>query len=137
MSRTTRVLVTGSREWPDRQMVWDELTDAYENQFSGSEKFIVVHGGARGVDRMAGQWCWRNNERVNVRQEIHGAKWHENGVFVPSAGHQRNQRMVNLGADLVLAFIYNNSPGATGCMRAAMRAGLDVRVLRINSEESK
>jgi hypothetical protein len=40
----------------------------------------------------------------------------------------RNQHMVSLGADLCLAFIANNSPGATGCMKMAHRAGIPVEL---------
>jgi hypothetical protein len=136
MNSKIRVLVTGSRIGVGRQVVCNELTDVYENQFSGSEEFTVVHGGASGVDTYASNWAfWMRRLGHNVRTETHLAQWRQDGVYVPSAGHQRNQKMVDLGADLVLCFIYNNSAGATGCMRAAMRAGLEVRVLRIDDQE--
>jgi hypothetical protein len=132
-----RVLVTGSRDWPDERVVWNELDDAYENRFSRGE-MIIVHGGAKGADWMAHRWARISHEGgLLVRQEVHPARWHQNGAFVRSAGHQRNVRMVELGADLVLCFIRNHSAGATGCMRAAMKAGLEVRVVRIDDEESK
>lgn len=134
MNSTIRILVTGSREGVDRKAVWAELDDVYETWVSQADEFIVVHGGARGVDRFAGDWCKRH-ENDGVTQEIHEPHWEQGGAYVPSAGHQRNQKMVNLGADLVLAFVHNNSAGATGCMRAAMKAGLEVRVLRTNDQE--
>lgn len=134
---SARVLVTGSRDWPDQKMVWDELDDAYENRFSGAHPFVVVQGMAKGADQMAAAWAHgkRRDGALSIFSEGHPANWRPDGVFVPSAGHQRNKRMVDLGADLVLAFIRNKSAGATGCMRYAMKAGLDVRVLRIDDQE--
>jgi hypothetical protein len=35
------------------------------------------------------------------------------------AGHKRNRRMVDSGAHLCLAFIRQNSAGATGCAKLA------------------
>lgn len=135
---TARVLVTGSRLGVEARTVWRELDDAYENRFSGN-RLVVVQGGAAGADSMAIAWAiGRATQGWDVTYETHRAFWQQDGVFVPSAGHQRNQRMVDMGADLVLAFVHNNSAGASGCMRAAMKAGLEVRVLRTwDIEESK
>lgn len=134
-TRLARVLVTGSRDWPDQKKVWDELDEAYENRFS-HRGMIVVQGMAKGADSMAQAWAHgKRRDGWKVYSEGHPAQWRPGGVFVPSAGHQRNQRMVDLGADLVLAFIRNESAGATGCLRYAMRQGLEVRVLRIDDQE--
>jgi hypothetical protein len=43
--------------------------------------------------------------------------------------------MVDNGAAVVLAFIKDDSPGATGCANVARRAGLDVLYYRIYTEE--
>lgn len=60
--------------------------------------------------------------------EEHLADWDEHGL---AAGIVRNQLMVDLGADIMLAFIRNNSPGATHCLKAAQTAGLDTRVFTL------
>lgn len=136
MNSTTRVLVTGSRLGITQTAVWNELDDLYETQVSHGG-FVVVHGGAAGADAYANTWAWnmRRLGNFDVRVEVYPAQWRREGVYIPGAGHERNQKMVDLGADLVLAFIHNNSAGATGCMRMAMKAGLEVRVLRTNDQE--
>lgn len=130
-----RVGVTGSRDWADQAAVWAALDEVHA--MVGSGFLIVVHGGARGVDQMAMAWVRgrRRDGDLNIYHEMHPAQWRQNGVFVKAAGHQRNQMMVNKGADLWLAFIRNNSPGATGCLRMVERAGIPVRLHRINDQE--
>lgn len=124
-----RILVTGSRTWTNEQMMRNELVRAYRelNGDRGDLRDIVlVHGGAAGADTMAGQIWW--SARLPV--EVHEAKWKTNGVYFAGAGRARNQKMVDLGADLCLAFIKNNSRGASHCAQAAEDAGIPVRIFR-------
>lgn len=132
-----RLLVTGSRNWPDQERVWQALDLAYENKPLHSRVFIVVHGGARGVDLMAMAWVRgkRRDGALDIFHEMHQAQWKQGGKFVKAAGHQRNQRMVDAGADAYIAFIRNDSPGATGCARMAHHAGIPGTVHRINDQE--
>jgi hypothetical protein len=136
MNSMNRILVTGSRVGVEQKAVWDELDDLYETRVS-TGPFVVVHGGAAGADTHANNWAWKKRREGNfdVNIEVYPARWRPEGVYIPSAGHERNQKMVDLGADVVLAFIHNNSAGATGCMRMAMKAGLQVQVLRTNDQE--
>lgn len=138
-----RVLITGSRDWPDQERLWQALDLVYE-QFLAERKterkglFMVVHGGAQGADRMAMAWVRgkRRDGELNIYHEMHPVQWNQNGKFVKAAGHQRNQRMVDKGATLALAFIRNNSPGATGCLKMIDRAGIPSQVHRINDQEA-
>jgi YspA, cpYpsA-related SLOG family len=132
-----RVLVTGSRDWPDQAALWSALDEVFENRTSRQGIFLVVHGGAKGADTMARLWASgrRRDGELSIYHEMHQAQWMQNGQFVKAAGHQRNQRMVDKGADLALAFIRNNSPGASGCARMAEKAGIPVTYYRINDQE--
>lgn len=131
-----RILVTGSRDWLDQNAVWAALDEAYENHVRG-EIFLVVHGGAKGADTMARAWASRRRRdgALNIYHEQHSAQWIQEGKFVKAAGHQRNQRMVDRGADLALAFIRNNSPGATGCLQMILRAKIPVEIHSITDQE--
>lgn len=113
-----RILVTGSRSWPFPEMVWRKL-DAYYEQSGGN--LTLVHGACpSGADAQADEWAAAHPD---VAVERYYADWATYGKW---AGPRRNQLMVNLGADVCLAFILNGSRGASGCMRMAMDARITV-----------
>lgn len=110
--RVFRVIVTGSRDWQDWRVVWDALTD-----LRLQKPLVVVHGGCpTGADRFADDWC---KQTWTVKQVIK-ADW----SLGRRAGPIRNREMVDLGADICLAFIRNGSRGASGTARLAEAAGI-------------
>lgn len=116
---TKRVLITGSRNW-DRPEV---IAYALGHALGEIGPFILVHGDARGADKMAAQI----HESYGFTSEPHPANWESLGK---RAGFVRNSEMVDLGADLCLAFIKDNSKGATMCADLAEQAGIPVRRFR-------
>lgn len=123
-----RVLVTGSRGWPDPWDVWNDLRILYGNS---DGPMTVVHGACpKGADLFAALWCTQaRKEGLDVIEERHPAKWHRpDGSLNKGAGFQRNQEMVNLGADVLLAYIWQNSRGATHTKECAGWAGMDMVV---------
>lgn len=126
-----RVLITGSREWIHADTLYKAM-DVVLNALGPDEPLVLVHGGARGADFFAGYWArqWKNAGK-DVTVEVHPARWSEHGN---AAGPIRNQQMVDAGADLVLAFIRDNSPGASHLVRQARKAGIPVREYRENTE---
>ena len=107
------VLVCGGRTFHDRNRLWRAL-DALGPS-------TVVHGGARGADRLAGAWA----RSRGVVERVYPARWNEEGK---AAGVLRNQRMLDSERiDEVLA-----CPGGRGTadmVSRAMRAGVCVRRL--------
>ncbi|MEO3922676.1 DUF2493 domain-containing protein [Micromonosporaceae bacterium B7E4] len=101
-----RVIVTGSRSWKDFDAVTTALDEmARAARQAGYSGVTVVHGGAKGADTSAGLWA---SDRARcgwpVVAEVYavaGEDWRRHGQ---RAGHLRNQRMVELGADVCLAF---------------------------------
>lgn len=116
-----RLLITGSRTWPDEAKVAYEMGLAIGELSQGGEPIIVVHGGASGADQMADLIARSYGYPV----EVHRPEWRPYGIYNPQAGHQRNQRMVDAGVDMCLAFIHNNSAGATDCARRVFEAAID------------
>lgn len=107
------------------QVMRNALIEAYRDLNTFGD-VTLVHGGAAGADTMAGE-IWLSGK---LPVEVHKAEWRAHGVYNPHAGVGRNQKMVSLGADLCLAFIHNNSRGATDCAARAEKAGIPVRYYR-------
>lgn len=127
MPNDGRILVTGSRDWEDAATLNEALRlAAYEFQ-AHRLGLIVVHGGCpTGADLMAHNWIEAHPMLafyVPVIEEVHRPDW----VQGASAGPWRNRRMVDRGADVCLAFIRNNSRGATHCAEYAENSGIEVR----------
>lgn len=117
---TPRVLVTGSRAWTDEAAVRTALTKAWRVL---GRPFVLVHGGCpTGVDRIAADWAIEHH-CAYITAERHPADWKTHGK---AAGPIRNAEMVNLGADVCLAFPLGESHGTRGCMALAEKAGIPV-----------
>lgn len=117
---THRILVTGSRDWLDTAMVWQALAEAVRDLPADREVVLVSGACPRGADALAEDW----GRKYGATVEQHPANWSLEGK---RAGFIRNARMVNLGADVCLAFIRNGSRGASHTARLAEEAGIETR----------
>ena len=123
-----RLLIAGSRTWSDPWLMVGALNRALEH-LGGSP--TLIQGTANGADSMAAQ-LWSDAGRP---VESHPAEWgqhspecspaHHGQPRCKSAGFRRNARMVELGADLCIAFIVGASKGASMTARMAERAGIE------------
>jgi YspA, cpYpsA-related SLOG family len=143
--RPRRILVTGSRDWMDRYTIAQELvryiTENAEMLVDShgfpvtwdTEGWVIVHGDCpTGADHYADDWGYGNLVQV----EPHPAQWRRYGK---AAGFRRNVEMVDLGADVCLAFINpctkrdcpqpqpHGSHGTTMCAALAETAGIETR----------
>ena len=112
-----RILITGSRNWNDRQAIRDAIAEHAEPAWD----VTVIHGCAPGADEHAN---WVALE-LGLGIEAHPAQWSQHGK---KAGPIRNQQMVDAGADICLAFPLGTSVGAWDCVRRAKAAGIPVKV---------
>ena len=87
----TRVLVTGSVRWRDRQMIEHALAE-----WAANGPIDVITGMASGADAIARAWAARTG--VACRAEPLGE-----GTY-PVPMHAYNERMLSWGPDVVLAF---------------------------------
>jgi hypothetical protein len=121
-----RLLVTGSRSFDDAQTIWTALDAVAAGLIEARDPLLtVVHGTARGADDLADRWVRTYTGELQVTAERHPALWQRYGK---RAGRVRNELMIASGADLVLAFIRDDSPGATHCAELASDAGIPLRV---------
>jgi hypothetical protein len=136
-----RVIVTGSRNWDDKPGAWGNQTGIVERAldslmeaaefYNRPNEITLVHGDCpdspdRLADKAARDLGWT--------VETHPADW---DFYGKQAGFIRNQEMVDLGADLCMAFLAlcikpkcghypHYSHGASHCADAAERAGIMV-----------
>lgn len=139
-----RLLVTGSRTWTNQvlvvQALWDAVVELRKCPRHGipdcspilngcthnpNLPVTLVHGGAEGADAIA-HTVWGTNQHPEEVHLIEPTEWEEHGK---RAGYLRNKRMVDAGADLCVAFIKNQSRGAT--MTAAMAENAGIPTWRI------
>lgn len=121
-SANLRVIVTGSRsipysEWDKVRKILDMESDFLIDQY-GTVAPIIVQGGARGIDTMARIWAQRNC----AMSEKHFPDYKKYGRS--KAPHVRNKLMVDLGANLVIGIIKDDSKGTRSCLNKAKAKGL-------------
>lgn len=124
-----RILVTGSRDWED----WNTVRKAFiDVAHEFGHPLTIVHGGQvtkrwrtgrTGADYIADELARQMGAKVEVHP-VSNEDWHR---FGRGAGPQRNQRMVDAGAAVCLAFPMGVSKGTRDCMRRAEAAGIPVR----------
>lgn len=137
-----RVLGTASREWSQDHRrgealcaVMVDAIDLVRNRWPNA-RLELVHGYARGGDKLlASLWpgrCfpfpadWHGPCRPSCPPNHR--RYHAGSArsYCPRAGMLRNEDMVRRSrARLCLAFILDDSSGATGCAKLAERAGIE------------
>lgn len=120
------VVVTGSRDWADRNRVYSVL-DAVEPD-------LLVEGGAKGADKLSRDWCdLRGVTCVEVP-----ALW---GALGKKAGSVRNKAMLDIARRLahvnkddllVIAFPLPQSKGTPMMISLARQKGTEVHVVDLD-----
>lgn len=121
-----RVLVTGGRDYQNRDRVFSELSSIDEVLPIS----LVVHGACcypdrptelRGADRWAQEWAqWNEVPYIGIP-----AQW---GRFGKSAGPRRNAYMAKLPPQLVIAF--PGGAGTANMIDEARLQGIEVREIK-------
>jgi len=108
----------------------EALVDYMTEHLAEGVSFVVVQGEAQGADLQAKEAA-KSLKAAGwpVTYERHQADWQKHGR---RAGYLRNQHMVDLGADVCLAFIHNASKGSTMCRDLAAAKSIPIREYWIN-----
>lgn len=118
-----RILFTGSRTWDNVATIIGAVQLEVWLAEAKQEETVFVHGACpRGADKIADDLA----KQWGVAVETHPADW----SIGRSAGFVRNKQMVDLGADVCLAFIKDNSRGATHTANLAKAAGIPTKIYR-------
>lgn len=108
-----RILITGSRDWTDAATIEAALLE-----FDKSWDVTLMSGACpTGADALCEEFAHHAGWKV----EVYPADW---DAYGKKAGFIRNAEMVNMGADVCIAFIKNGSKGATMTRDLAQKAGI-------------
>jgi hypothetical protein len=92
-----KILVCGGRDYTNKLRIHEVLS-----QYKNIPNVSFISGMARGADLLAWKWCKANN----IHCEEVPADWKK---YSKKAGSIRNQKMLDMDPDLVIAF-----PGGNG-----------------------
>jgi len=110
-----RVLITGSREWNNIFLIKNELNKLFDNW--GTSVTLISGHCPNGADAI----CENTAKELGWTIETYPADWAQYGK---PAGFIRNKKMVDLGADICLAFIKNGSRGASSTAKLVELANI-------------
>jgi len=119
-----KILICGSRDWSDRAVIIDRFA-------SFPPKIMIIHGGCRGADTIAGEVALS----LGMEVKCFPANW---GEYGRGAGPRRNQAMIDEGKpNLVIAFHDDlaSSRGTRDMVARAMKSGIPVEVVTGRSDE--
>lgn len=132
--RMIKILIIGDRWWKEVNPILEYILEQYEKY---GDNFVIISGGARGADKIAEAIAKGMGVFSKIPSpEIYEADWRGKGK---SAGPKRNQAMINIKPDKVMAF-HNNlsrSKGTIDCIRRATRAKIPVEVYPYNEDNRR
>ena len=118
-----RILITGSRDWDDEGKIKFALAEAAKAS-AGYDDIVIVSGACpTGADLL----CEIEAFRLGWQVERHPANWK---LYAKRAGFIRNKNMVQMGANVCIAFIKNASKGASHTAGLAQEAGIATTIYR-------
>lgn len=121
--KKVKVLVTGSRTWDDVHEIYWAFRKWWEEAGQPDQPLLLSGACPKGADALA-EYVW---ERNGWPVQRFPADWHQYGK---RAGFVRNEQMVYENPDVCIAFIQNESKGATHTARLAERRGIPTIVYR-------
>ena len=114
MSASMVILVCGGRNFADKR----RLTSALDLLCAGTRPKRIIHGGAKGADRLADEYA--RNRGFDVVE--YAADWNTYGR---SAGVRRNAQMLEEGKPEI-AVAFAGGKGTSDMVRRAVAAGIMV-----------
>lgn len=119
VTEPVRIIIAGSRTFND----YDFLAATMDRLTHNMPDVVVVHGGARGADRLGGIWA----SRRDFRTRLWLPEWDRLGR---GAGFARNVQMAE-DADALVAFWDGASKGTGHMITTARGHGLRVQIIEV------
>lgn len=120
-----KVLVCGSRDVGNREMVF-EILDRWAVNLGLGADTVLITGGAKGVDKFAYEW----GTARGFQSVVVNADWDRDGK---GAGFKRNRKMLTLAPAHVLGIMkQGGSKGTLDMLTISKRSELNVKVVYVN-----
>jgi hypothetical protein len=117
-----KLMVCGSRNVTNKEKIFKTLDDLSIEKIT-----YLIHGCARGVDSIAGEWA--NKRGIPILE--YPAQWEKYGKI---AGFKRNTDMIK-ECDICVAFWDGQSKGTLDSIDKAKKFGKPVEIVRCNAWE--
>ena len=112
-----RILVTGGREFDDKELLFGILDRLRQER----QVTLVIHGAAKGADSLADEWCKvRCVGTLPCQADV--------GRYRRGAWREQSEQMLAQNPDLVVAF--PGGKGTANMIELAQKAGVEVMLAR-------
>ena len=121
MNKEIYVIIAGSREFSNYDLLRDVCDKALENKVAAGYKIVIVSGHANGADSLGEKYAQERGYEL----KIYEAEWQKLGK---AAGHKRNAKMAEIGNALIAFFADGaKSPGTKNMVEQARKKNLIIR----------
>ena len=121
MDKEIYVIIAGSREFSDYDLLKDVCNKVLENKVKEGYKIIIVSGHANGADSLGKRYA----QEMGYETKIYPAQWKKYGK---KAGFYRNEKMAEIGNALIAFFASGaESKGTKHMVEVARKKNLIVR----------
>jgi len=119
----TKFMVCGSRSITDKEKIFAQLESFWNTQLNSSSEIVVVEGGAKGVDTIAGEWATSKGFEI----EVHKPDYKK---YARGAPIRRNEEMVKI-SDIVLVLWDGVSKGTQNSIDLCQAYGKKYKIVKM------
>jgi len=121
MDKEIYVIIAGSREFNNYELLKDVCDKALESKVAAGYKIVIVSGHADGADSLGERYA----QEMGYELKIYEAEWKKYGR---GAGYKRNAKMAEIGNALIAFFADGaKSSGTKNMVEQARKKNLIIR----------
>lgn len=119
----TKLMVCGSRSITDKAKIFAQIEAFWSTELNSSSDIIVVEGGAKGVDQIAGEWASSKGLEVDVHKPDYKK-------YARGAPIRRNEEMVKI-SDIILVLWDGVSKGSQNSIDLCQTYGKKYKIVKM------